>query len=225
MYYLDIDLKNLLVRALNRIEINVRTQIVYHVSNHYKNSSTWFVDRKVMNNDFVDGFPKYYNEKFIKNNTTIKKHHQKYINDKYAPAWKTLEFLTFGNLIWIYKNLKDEDLKKEISNLYNIKKVYVFENYLGSALFVRNICAHGGVLYDSNTPKAIKPTPLIKLSNNSRHSLFASIQVILFLLGVVSENRKEELEKDIKELLLKYKANKDIAEIIVMKIGYDFNKL
>ena len=33
------------------------------------------------------------------------------------------------------------------------------------------------------------------------------------------------IDEQIKELLLKYKANKDIAEIIVMKIGYDFNKL
>ena len=41
LYYLDVDLRYLLMRALNRIEINIRTQIIYQVSNHYKNSPTW----------------------------------------------------------------------------------------------------------------------------------------------------------------------------------------
>ncbi len=38
LYYLDVDLRNILLKCLNRIEINFRTKVVYYVSNAHK---TW----------------------------------------------------------------------------------------------------------------------------------------------------------------------------------------
>ena len=35
LYYLDVDLKNILNKAINRIEINLRTQLIYTISNKY----------------------------------------------------------------------------------------------------------------------------------------------------------------------------------------------
>jgi abortive infection bacteriophage resistance protein len=48
LYYLDVDLRNVLSRYINRIEINFRTTIIYLVSNQYKNCNTWFIDPVVM---------------------------------------------------------------------------------------------------------------------------------------------------------------------------------
>ncbi|PID88410.1 MAG: DNA-binding protein [Bacteroidia bacterium] len=222
LYYLDVDLKFLLMRALNRIEINIRTQIIYIVSNKYKNSPTWFSDHKVMTSKFIEGFPNIYNEKFIDNNKPIKKHHNKYINDIYAPAWKTLEFLTFGSIYNIFLNLKDEKLKTYIANHYGIKKSSVFINYLRTIIFIRNICAHSGLLYDTNTPLAVKPTNLIKINNNNRHSLNTAIQVIIHFLGVISSNRKRDLQTEIDRIFIKYSQNENIKNIIETKIGYNF---
>ncbi len=47
LYYFDTDLRRLLIYFLNRIEVNVRTQITYIVSNRYIQSPTWFVDPKM----------------------------------------------------------------------------------------------------------------------------------------------------------------------------------
>lgn len=46
LYYLDTDLKHILSKALNRIEINFKTQLIYHVSNYYDENPTWFADKK-----------------------------------------------------------------------------------------------------------------------------------------------------------------------------------
>jgi abortive infection bacteriophage resistance protein len=109
LYYLDVDLKTILTKALNRIEINFRTQVVYKVSNKYPEYPTWFVNNRVMQSDFITGFSKkYYTDDFKRNNTLIKNHHIKYPNDIYAPAWKTLEFLSFGGVNKVFYNLKDE---------------------------------------------------------------------------------------------------------------------
>jgi len=105
LYYLDVDLRNILSRYINRIEINFRTKVVYYVSNKYKTSSTWFIDPIVMNSKFIGTINDYYNDKFKNNNRTIQLHHRKYLKDIYAPAWKTLEFFTFGSITKIFKSL------------------------------------------------------------------------------------------------------------------------
>lgn len=221
LYYLDVDLKNILNKALNRIEINLRTQLIYYVSNANPDNPTWFASKKVMFPHFVDNFPKLsYTEKFKLSNKPIKKHHLNYPNDIFAPAWKTLEFLTFGTIYTIYFSLKDEDLKKYIANLYGVKKVEVFQNFLKNVIFIRNICAHSGILFDSNTPKGIKTTPLIKFNNNNRHSLDSSIKVILYFLEKISNSRKKIIEDEIIALFDSYSENPVIQKIITDKIGY-----
>lgn len=220
LYYLDVDLRNIMSKAINRIEINFRTKLVYHISNKYKKSNTWFVDSKIVNMNFIKDIDSYYNNNF-KRNKTIKNHHNKYINDKYAPAWKTIEYFTFGAVLKIYKSLKIEIDKEIISNLYNVKNVDKFTNYLETIKFIRNVCAHGGVLFDLNTPKEIEITPLIKFNNNNRHSLDSSIKVILYFLGKISETRREIIEEEIKELFNKHKNNPLIYNIIKEKIGFD----
>lgn len=60
LYYLDTDLKHILLKALNRIEINFKTQLIYYISNYYDKNPTWFVDKKIVSNSFVEGFPKIY---------------------------------------------------------------------------------------------------------------------------------------------------------------------
>lgn len=220
LYYLDVDLRSILLRCLNRIEINFRTKIIYYVSNKHNHSSTWFVDKKVMHKEFIDSFHKHYNAKFIENNKTIKVHHKKYINDKYAPAWKALEFFTFGTIFKIYSSLLEEDSKNDISKMYGLKKIKIFSNYMNTIVFIRNTCAHGGLLFDLNTPKEISVTPLIKFNNNNRHSLDSAIKVILYFLSIISKDRKEDMELQIEELFSKYNTNKVLNDIITKNIGY-----
>lgn len=220
LYYLDVDLKHILNKAINRIEINLRTQLIYYVSNQYLDSPTWFASKKVMHPKFVNEFPNYYNKKFIESNKPIKRHHTKYPNDIYAPAWKTLEFLSFGSIYTMYHSLKDEELKKKIANVYGIKKVKVFENFLKTIIFIRNICAHSGLLFDSNTPKEIETTPLITFNNNNRHSLDSSIKVILYFLDIISKSRKKIIEDEIIALFSKFEDNQILQKIITDKIGY-----
>src|SRR5690606_18613538 len=54
LYYLDVDLRNLLLKYIKRIEINFKTKLIYYVSNKYKDSPTWFIDPKVISATFLD---------------------------------------------------------------------------------------------------------------------------------------------------------------------------
>lgn len=219
LYYLDVDLRNILAKYINRIEINFRTKIVYYVSNKFRDSPTWFADQNVVNPIIIDNLPKFYNTKFINLNKPIKKHHDKYINDKYAPAWKTLEFFTFGTILNIYRNLKDEDIKIRISESFGIKNIKKFINLIETIILIRNCCAHGDVLFDFNTPKGISVLPQIDL-NNDRNSLYSCVKVIYYFLGTISDNRKVEMQNLITEIFKSFDDNENIKKIIEKSIKY-----
>lgn len=222
LYYLDVDLRNLLLKYLNRIEINFRTKLVYYVSNKYKSSPTWFINPRVIHHSYINTISKYYNDDFKRTNKTIKLHHSNNINDLYAPAWKTLEFFTFGAVLKTFKSLNDIEIKEKIANLYGVLNLSKFINLFDTIVYVRNTCAHGGVLFDFMTPKGIALLPSISFNDNNRHSLDSAIKIISFVLKSISNERKNELENDLNALFLKHSENEVIKEIIVKKIGYKF---
>lgn len=221
LYYLDVDLRNVLLKYLKRIEVNFRTKIIYYTSNKYKEDPIWYSNPKIMTHWFINDIDKkLYTDNFKDENKQIKLHHIKYRNDIYAPTWKTFEFLTFGAIVTIFNALKSEELKKEISKLYGLNDLKTFINFIHTIKFIRNICAHAGVLYDLNFPKGIYKIPRTKFNDNNNQSLDAGIKTISFILKNISEERHNDMNIEINKLFKEYENNETIKLIITDKIGY-----
>lgn len=198
LYEFDTALRRLLLHALDRIEVNIRTQLTYIVSNRYRNKPTWFVDPTIVSADFISKFDeKVY--KTLSDNPVIKRHHVKYPNDKYAPAWKTIEFMTLGNITTLYLALKDKKIQKEIAGKYGCS-FGVFINYLETIRVMRNNCAHGGCIYNIHLAKGVKANPA-GVPADSRHNINGAIKVIAFILANISEARRQDLMTGINALL------------------------
>lgn len=221
LYYFDNDLRQILVRYTNRIEINFRTKLVYEGSSKYKNDPKWFVNTKRVHGSYISGFMNIYNKLKVENKF-LKRHHVNYPNHKVAPAWKTIEFLSFGSVYNLYKALKNEDLKKEISAHYGIKKFDKLQNYLGITLFIRNSCAHGAVIYDLHTPLEIEKLPFIQFNKDDRHSLDSAMKIIHFLLSHISVNRAADFKNEIDELIEKRITSLTLRNVIEDKMNYTF---
>lgn len=222
IYYLDTDLRKLLACYLNRIELNFRTNIIYTVSNQYINCNTWFIDQSVMEKDFVDSFDKeFYTDKFRRNHLIIAHHHKKHISDKYAPAWKTLEFVTFGRMVNLYKSLKDVRLKKQIAKKYGIRNEKILENYFSTLVEMRNICAHNAVLFDHKLYRRLKSGHAVPTTTENSSQIFSAMRVVYFILCSISQNRADEMKTEIIALFEKHKENKSICWIIDNCIGYN----
>ena len=222
LYYFDYDLRNILQNYLNRIEVNLRTYIVYTVSNYYKMSPTWFVDPNIVDKSYADTFEKKV-YKTIKENPVIKRHHKKYINDRFAPAWKTLEFMTLGNLCSLYLNLKDRNVQYKIADHYGCG-IGVFINYIETIRIIRNSCAHGSCLYNLSLAKAIKSGPAGQVSGDKRHNICGVINVTSYIVGRISMNRQRDLYEAINKLLSKDRGDKT-NEIIFKCTGFPVRNL
>ena len=200
LYYFDQDLRCILSPYLYRIEINLRTFVIYTASNLYKSNPTWFADSRCVSNKFIEYVASRYPT--IKNNETIKHHHQNYRNDCYAPAWKTLEYMTFGDILYLIANLKDDNLRRKIAEHYQLRNIKVFENYMNTIRLMRNLCAHGHNIYDLNLQKSIKVGPISAINEDRRrHNLTGALLVIFYILRTISENRAADMKKRIVELV------------------------
>ncbi len=217
LYYFDYDLRKILTYYLNRIEVNLRTYITYTVSNYYKESPTWFVDTNILNKSYVEDFEeKVY--KTIRENPVIKRHHQHYINDRFAPAWKTIEFMTLGNICLLFNSLKNKDIKRKIATHYKCG-LGIFINYIETIRVIRNTCAHGGCIYNLSLAKAIKSSKQVPIGGDKRHNISGIVDVIRYMVGTISINRKKDLDREIKELL-EIKRSKNTNDIIKNCTGF-----
>lgn len=214
LYYFDFKLRNILLKYLSRIEISFKTSLIYFVSNRYDSHPTWFVNPIIVNRSFIQNFDvEVYNSKF-KNNKVIARHHKKYINDKYAPAWKTLEFMTLGGVISLYTSLNNNDLKRKIASIYNINRVEVFENYIILIRDIRNVCAHGNILYDFAPIRSIRKGPALMTDVVNNQNLRGAYKIIEYMIKQISVNRYNDLRNEIRSLLEKYSDFEGVENII-----------
>lgn len=192
LYYFDFDIRNILMRYICRIEVAFRTYMIYTLSNKYKQDPSWFVNPNIVKQSFVSTFDiSCYDS--IRKNANIRRHHKHYKADKYAPAWKTLEYMTLGGMLTLYSSLKTVPDKLDISLHFGVNQTAIFENYMEVIRCVRNICAHSSVLYDAKMYKLIKAGPAGKITTSESYSLGGAIKIIAYLVGRISRNRQHDL--------------------------------
>lgn len=224
LYYFDFDLRQILNRYLQRIEVAVRTSMNYHLSLKYKNNPTWFFDRSVVSRDFADSFEEKIYKPFVCKTAPIVRHHGAYPNDRFAPSWKTLEFMPFGSIEMLYNSLKSVSDKQLISKSFGINSHKNFSKYLQVCRFLRNQCAHGAMLYDLRLHFFIPAQPA-QLTANEQFKLAGCLRVVSFMIGSISKNRKCDFQEQIISL---YKSlvekNSIFASILSKTAAIDASK-
>lgn len=223
LYYLDVDLRYLLIKYINRLELNFRTNLIYWASMHYEDNSIWYTDPTIMSVEYLKDIKAHYNKNFKRKNIQISKHHIKYPRDIYAPCWKTFEYYTFGSIVKVYEYIIDQDVRKEIAKQYSIKKPHKLQNFLDTLVFVRNSCAHSGVIFDLHIDEGVSGVPGIKFNNDYSHSLDSAIKALLYLMNNISSNRKNELEEKLVKLFNEFEDDIVIKDIIENKLGYSYD--
>lgn len=219
LYYFDYSLRNILLKYITRIEVNFRTQLIYRVSAEYEGSPTWFVNPAIVTKQYAECFDREVYTTTFKRNRAIAKHHRDHIHDRYAPAWKTLEFMTFGGVITLYKALQNLEIKKKISGHFGVTYTNIFENYIEVVKCVRNHCAHGGVLYDLALYPLIRRGPA-GVTGNDTYRLHGALRIIHFLLHRISENRALDFDNEITGLLRKYGVSTHLQTILTETSGF-----
>lgn len=222
LYYFDFDLRNILLKYISRIEINFRTKLIYYASNRYKQDPFWYQNSQYVNKAFLEDDVMAKAMKDAAKEDVIAqdmKSHKRRV----SPAWKAMEFFSFGATILLYENLKEIPLKCEISKRYGISSPNNFLSYIDTIRKLRNYCAHGKVLFDKKLPVAISNGPLGYLGN-SKSQLFGAYLVLKYMLSRISENRALDMKREVKAL---FDSMPDdiVKSIILQNSGFQLDKI
>lgn len=220
LYVFDSQLRFILTKALTRIEVNIRTRITYKGSMYYINDPWWFCNSSYIKAGYLNKFDREVYDA-VRKNPAIQEHHKKHNRDKYAPAWKTMEFMTLGNIAFLYEAIKDQNLKKEIAQSYGCS-VGVFLNYLETIRLVRNRCAHGGCLYDLNIDNGINKKPA-NVDITDAHKIKGAVKVILYFLSTISIRHQNEVLAEIQAELTKLSQSPKTQQIVKTCSNFDDN--
>lgn len=226
LYCFDGELKILLFDDIEKIEISLRTKLIYHLSHEINpwwfQNFDLFIDSKAL----VKTLANLEEELARCKDESIKRHNNKHKDDlRFPPAWKSLEQTSFGALSKLYGNLKHTVKSKDI-----IAQEFgaVNHTYLPSCLQciaqIRNYCAHHSRLWNRNlpgNPKLLSAPPNDWVADVPKQHEFQKLYVHLcimkYLLNIIQP--ENSFTEKLSRLFEKY-PNVD-PNALGMKINWD----
>jgi abortive infection bacteriophage resistance protein len=205
LYEFDKELRKFVLWELEKIEINIRSKMIYVLSiehnSFWLNYEALFINQNMHKNLLskikmeVDRSDEHFILLF-----------KSMFSNDIPPSFITLEILSFGAVSKIYSNLKKGKTKKGIAGELALPDV-VFESWLHSLVYIRNLSAHHARLWNrvfSVKPLLPKSTGSIWLSNGevSNNKLFFFLSMILYLSNVIDP--KNTFKQDLNNLFKKY---------------------
>lgn len=223
-YIFDRKLRLLVIDAIERIEVALRTVITNELA--WKYGAHWYLDsnlflRKFNHSELIYTIKKETihkaqdgSVKHKKREHFIQRYFDKYSTPELPAVWMVAEVLSLGVWSTIFANLVDRENQKIICKHFGINYV-VLTSWLHSLTYLRNLCAHHSKLW--NRQFTLKPL----VANNYRHQLennasFAAQAAILkILLDVVSTD--SHWSQHLYDLIIKH------SNINAQKMGFQEN--
>lgn len=151
-YRFDRDLRLLIFNEIERIEVALRSKLVYYYCHNYGNN--WYENSVLFNKEsyhakFIQLLEK---ETEISSEEFIKHYKEKYIDEAMPPAWMAFELISFGQLSLLFRNLKNNETKKEICKEFGVDE-RILHSWFETIAYVRNAAAHHMRLWNRKLPK------------------------------------------------------------------------
>ena len=213
LYELDAELRHIVLSYIETIEISLRTSLANHIGIKY--GPLAYLDRSIIQTtEYYDDIIGNIQEMVERNKKSpiVRNFQIRYVDGK-LPIYALVEVCSFGDLSKFYKVLKSED-KKEIAKIFGVGYTYA-ESWMETLVFVRNVCAHYGRLYNSKIkkkPRLYKQYTEVGVTNDS---IFA---VLLCVKRLLDKEKKQVFLTDICQFISKMESeNVDVSRIGVCK--------
>lgn len=214
LYNFDAELRLLLFDVIEKIEISLRTKMIYYLSHEI--DPWWFQNFELFDNckELVKTLSSLEGEIERTKDEAIKNHKKKHKDDgRFPPAWKSLEQTSFGSLSKLYGNLKNTvKAKDKIAEDFGAVNHTFLPSWLQSIAQIRNFCAHHSRLWNRNLPSTVKllpkpPNPWIVDQENipkqkDFNKLYVHMCLMKYMLNTIIP--KNEFTHKLKNLFDKY---------------------
>ncbi|HNA77764.1 MAG TPA: Abi family protein [Saprospiraceae bacterium] len=202
LYNFDRHFRLIVFNGIERIEIALRTKLIYHLS--LTCGSEWYLDPTLFDKqkEYSAFLSKLFSDMGRSSEEFMLKH---FINhpSEHPESWKALEVLTLGTLSKLYQNLKHQlPEKNKIALEFGLYNQKYLVSWLLAITVIRNIIAHHGRLWNRviinkyDWPKTT-PDPILSYmpDNYQRRKIFPLLSAILYMNNFISPGNhlKQEL--------------------------------
>ena len=245
IYYLYVfyrKLRLLVFDAIERLEVAIRTQIIYQLSHKY--GSHWqdnahifnpprevtLRDGRTITIDVYREIQSHIKEQLHSNRAEvfIQHYHNKYGTPENPPSWMSVEIMYFNHLSKICTGLKNRADINGIASYFALPPK-TFCSWLHTMNYVRNICAHHSRLWNRDlniVPEKLSFSKrLVWISNPDtakRSKTYYFFCMITYMLQVA--NPTSQFKSKLKELLEEYK-NVIILDSMGFPQGWEEEKM
>lgn len=239
LYVFDRKLRLLVFDAIERLEISIRTQIIYQLSHkygsHWQDDSTIFKSptTKTLSDGSSVIFDPYNDiqnhiKEQLNNNRAevfIQHYRKKYDDPKNPPSWMSVEIMYFNHLSRICSGLKHRVDRVNIASYFALPEK-TFCSWLHTINYVRNICAHHARLWNRDlniVPEKLSFSKCLVWISNPHIVQRSKIYYFLCMLNYLLQtaNPSSQFKGRLIELLNEYK---EIVNINSMGFPNDWQR-
>lgn len=191
LYVFDRRLRILIFNGLEKIEIALRTKIIYEYSNAF--GSHWFEDEDMYwNMNQFDSDMVTLDVEIERSKETFIEHYlETYSNPPNPPAWMSLEVASFGLLSKLFRNLKNSPIKTKVAREFGLTTSAILSSWMYAITGIRNIVAHHGRLWNRRfiiTPTIPNHTlnPFLNNIDIYRNKIYAILSCMNYILRNIS---------------------------------------
>ena len=209
LYNFDRELRILLFDIIEKIEISLRSKMIYHLSHEF--GPWWFQNIELFSDSqaLIKTLSTMQEEIDRSKDIFIKEHKKKYKDDlRFPPSWKTLELTSFGSLSKLYGNLKNNIKSKDIiaEEFGAVNHIYL-PSWLQSIAQIRNYCAHHSRLWNKNIPAVPKllskpPFAWVKDVPSNPQKIYQHLCIMRYMLNIIEPDNS--FSEKLKSLLESY---------------------
>jgi abortive infection bacteriophage resistance protein len=196
LYVFDRELRLLMLDAIERIEVSIRSRFSYELSEKY--GSHFHLNETLFKN------PYRYEQTLSKLKTEIArskepfiKHFKKKYKEDLPPIWASVELMTLGQVSNWFSIIKHRADRQLVAKHYGVDEK-VLASFLHHLTIIRNISAHHSVLWNKRVVVEFTLAKSMKAEFNhkDRKKLFNTFVMVEHLMNKINENNhwRERLE-------------------------------
>lgn len=187
LYIFDRKLRLLVLDAIERIEVALRTSITHEIGHAYGSLGHTDPANFAPNFDHAKFMAELMSEERRAKETFAMHFRKKYTAEAHLPVWMATELLSFGTISLLYKSMSPA-IKSRIAAEFGVSDRHV-ASWLHALSYIRNVCAHHKRLW--NRELAIKPQlPTRNMTwphaVQSNERLYCILVLLQHMLNVVS---------------------------------------
>jgi len=207
LYIFDRELRLLMLDAIERVEVSVRSRFAYEISQKYGSHPH-------LNESIFKSLPHYkktlskLKSEIDRSKEPFIRHFKEKYSEEFPPIWASVELMTLGQVSNWFSLVKLRQDRQLIAKYYGLDEK-VIASFLHHLTIIRNICAHHSVLWNKKlTLEFVIPKEMQdKFNANEKRKLFNTFVMLEYLMDKISSNHhwRERLEA----LVDKYNISKD----------------